>query len=484
MALAQQLVRLGVTPGDRVGLFMGRSLETVVAMLGVLKARAAYVPLDPSYPAERLRFMLDDVAPRVVLADPDSLVNLPSHSGQTLTVSSSPTAEDQRSDDSATLELPAGAADDLAYIIYTSGSTGTPKGVAIPQRGITRLVRGNWFTPLDDRTVFLQLAPISFDASTLEIWGPLLNGGTCVIFPGCGVPDFTALGRVISAYGITHLWLTASLFNLIIDERPAILTPVRELLIGGEALSVPHIRRALEELPETQLVNGYGPTESTTFACCYRIPRRLASDLASIPIGRPIANTSVYVLDERLQPIGAGQSGELYIGGDGLARGYWKRDALTAERFISDLVSPGAGLADCLYRTGDMVRWLDGGIIEFLGRDDDQVKLRGHRIELGELASVLSRHPRVGGAVAMVREDQPGDRRLVAYVTGAHVPSAGELRAYLETLVPDYMIPSAFVALERLPLTANGKADRAALPRPGHDRPDFGSRVRGATDRT
>jgi amino acid adenylation domain-containing protein len=475
-ALALQLLTLGVTPGDCVGLFMGRTVETVVAMLGVLKARAAYVPLDPSYPAQRLRFMLDDVAPRVVLTDADSLLHLPSHGGQTLTVAHSPSAEDRTTHESherSVQELPVGTANDLAYLMYTSGSTGTPKGVAIPQRGIIRLVRGNRFTPLDASTVFLQLAPISFDASTLEIWGPLLNGGTCVLYPGCGVPDFAELGRVILAHRITHLWLTASLFNLIIDERPAILSPVRELLTGGEALSVPHVRRALEQLPDTQLVNGYGPTESTTFACCYRIPRLLAPQLASIPIGQPIANTLVYVLDQQLRPVAAGQSGELYIGGDGLAHGYWKRDALTAERFVADRVSPSAGATDRLYKTGDLVRWLDGGLLEFLGRGDDQVKLRGHRIELGELASVLSSHPRVGGAVAIVREDRPGDRRLVAYVTGTPAPSAGELRDYLEARVPDYMIPSSFVALERIPLTANGKADRAALPRPGSDRPEL-----------
>ncbi len=466
--LAHELIGLGVAPGDRVVLFLGRTLETVVAMLAVLKARAAYVPLDPAYPPQRLRFMLDDVGPRLVLTDPDSLPRLPSHGGQTLTIAPDhgATAAGSRGG------LPPGDADDLAYLMYTSGSTGTPKGVAIPQRGITRLVRGNHFTPLDPQTVFLQLAPISFDASTLEIWGPLLNGGTCVLYPGCGMPDLGELGRVIRGRGVTHLWLTASLFNLIIDERPTVLAPVRELLTGGEALSVPHVGRALALLPDTQLVNGYGPTESTTFACCYRIPRLLAPELASIPIGVPIAHTTVQVLDEQQRPVTRGQAGELYIGGDGLARGYWQRPELTAERFVADPI--GADPAARLYRTGDRVRWLDGGVLEFLGRGDDQVKLRGHRIELGEVASVLAAHPLVGDAVAIVREDSPGDQRLVAYVTGSPAPTPGALREYLEARLPEYMIPSTFVALDRIPLTANGKADRAALPRPGSGRPELG----------
>jgi amino acid adenylation domain-containing protein len=415
-ALAHELLGLGVKPGDCVGLFMGRTIETVVAMLGALKARAGYVPLDPAYPAQRLRFLLDDIAPRVVLADADSLPRLPSHGGQTVTV-----APELGATGNGRADLPRGTAEDLAYVMFTSGSTGTPKGVAIPQRGITRLVIGNHFTPLDAQTVFLQLAPLSFDASTLEIWGPLLNGGTCVLYPACGVPDLTELGAVLRAHDVTHLWLTASLFNLIVDEQPSILATVRELLTGGEALSVPHVRRALDLLPGTQLVNGYGPTESTTFACCYRIPRPLAlpAGLTSIPIGAPIARTSVQVID-----------GELHIGGDGLALGYWKRPELTAERFVT------VG-GERLYRTGDQVRWLDGGIIEFLGRADDQVKLRGHRIELGELSAILSGHPQVGAAVAIVREDSPGDRRLVAYVTGTPAPTPGELRELLDARDPD-----------------------------------------------
>ncbi|MDX2021248.1 MAG: amino acid adenylation domain-containing protein [Deltaproteobacteria bacterium] len=468
--LAAELLNRGVKPGACVALCLSRSIETIVGILGAIKARAAYLPLDPAYPAERLRFMLDDAGAKIVLTDPAGLARVPSHGGETLTLEPGWGAGAP-----VNVVLPQGSGDDVAYVMYTSGTTGTPKGVVVPHHAVSRLVLNNWFTPIDNRSVFLQLAPISFDAATLEIWGPLLNGGTCVLYPGSGVPDFDDLGRILRKHDVTHLWLTASLFNLIIDERPAALGSVRELLTGGEALSVPHIRRALTLLPNTQLVNGYGPTESTTFACCYRIPRTLPDNLSSIPIGTPIANTAVYVLDEQGKPVGVGVPGELCIGGDGLAQGYWKREQLTTERFIMGPVS--ASKPQRLYRTGDRVQWKPDGTIEFLGRFDDQVKIRGHRIELGEVAAVLLQHPQVENAVAIIREDKPGDRRLTAYITAKDggAPTAGALRSFMETRVPDHLIPGAFVVLPRLPLTANGKVDRAALPAPSGQRPELGA---------
>jgi aryl carrier-like protein len=278
------------------------------------------------------------------------------------------------------------------------------------------------------------------------------------------------LGEVISGEGVTTLWLTASLYNAVLDEHPEALRGLKQLLIGGEALSVRHVRRGLELLPGTRIINGYGPTESTTFTCCHPIPPELPEGVGSIPIGRPIGNTRVYVLDEGMRQAPIGVAGELFIGGDGLARGYLNRPELTAEKFVPHpFAAEGGGR---LYRTGDLVKWRADGTIEFLGRTDHQVKVRGFRIELGEIEAALRRHPGVREAVALMREDAPGEKRLVGYVVGYVVPAEGrtseaaELRACLETGLPEYMVPSAFVFLETLPLTPNGKVDLGALPAP------------------
>ena len=315
-------------------------------------------------------------------------------------------------------------------------------------------------------------APISFDASTLEIWGPLLHGGCCALFPG-GVPDLDDLEQELRRQRIQTLWLTASLFNTVIDERPHALRGIEQLLIGGEALSLPHVRRALELLGSTtRLINGYGPTECTTFACCYPIPQTLSAEAASVPIGRPIGNTRAYVLDRQGEPVPIGVPGELFIGGDGLARGYLNRPELTAERFVSSPLEGGARM----YRTGDQVRWLPDGTLEFLGRLDDQVKLRGFRIELGEIEAALAGHPAVSRCAATVHQDSPGDKRLVAYWLGRTDAAAnsGDLREYLRARLPDYMVPAAFVQLHALPLTVHGKINRRALPAPDPTRPDAG----------
>jgi non-ribosomal peptide synthetase component F/acyl carrier protein len=321
------------------------------------------------------------------------------------------------------------------------------------------------FVPLESGQTLLQLAPISFDASTFEIWGALLHGGRCVLYPDA-IPTTRDIGVIIDTQGVTTLWLTASLFNMIIDEEPEILHRLRYLLTGGEALSVSHVLRALAQVPMIQLINGYGPTESTTFTCCYCIPASLSEDTRSIPLGPPIGNTQIYILDAHLNVVPMGVVGELYIGGDGLARGYVNRPELTADRFVPNPFSrePGARL----YKAGDMVRYRTDGALEFCGRRDQQVKIRGHRIELGEIEAVLGGYPAVQGAVVVMRQDVLGEQCLVAYLveqTGETL-SSRELRVFLQERLPAYLIPSAFVVLDAFPLTPNGKVDRRALPEP------------------
>jgi amino acid adenylation domain-containing protein len=349
--------------------------------------------------------------------------------------------------------------DDPAYVMFTSGSTGRPKGVCIPHRGVVRLVKATRYADLDARQVFLQLAPLAFDASTFEIWGSLLNGACLVIAPP-GRLDPRALGALIQKHGVTVLWLTAALFHRIVDDGIESLRPVKQLLAGGDVLSVPHVQRVLAELPDCTLINGYGPTENTTFTCCFSM-RSGYEPGHSVPIGRPICNTRAYILDRFMQPVPMGVTGELCAAGAGLARGYLDEPELTAERFVEVNLF---GRAERVYRTGDLARWNTDGILEFVGRTDHQVKIRGFRIEPGEIEAVLDEHPQVREAVVLVHEPAPGDKRLVAYLTLHRAGTTPqEFRDYLATRLPHYMVPSAFRIQEDLPLSPNGKLDRAAL---------------------
>jgi amino acid adenylation domain-containing protein len=463
--LAHHLRKEGVQPDDLVAICVRRSIEMIVGILAILKAGAAYVPIDPDQPFERQEFVLADTRAAVLLTQSFLAGRLPQDAVRLLYIDLDFDKTNIAPDENLPSE---GSGSSLSNVIYTSGSTGKPKGVEVTHRGVLRLVLGSEYAQLDAERIFLQLAPISFDASTFEIWAPLLNGAKCVIYPD-RVPTPGDFGEVLKRNKITTLWLTSSLYNLVIDQDPDSLNSLDELLIGGEALSVAHVRRGLELLPRTQIINGYGPTESTTFACCFNIPRPFPSDLTSVPIGRPIANTEVYILDEFLSPVAEGASGDLCIGGDGLARGYLNRSELTAEKFIQNPFNSDP--RSRLYVTGDRARYLPDGNIEFLGRIDQQVKIRGYRIELGEIEAALGRHPRVRQAVVAVREATPGDKRLVAYVVEVPGQAANEnLRTFLSKALPIYMVPGVYVTLGALPLTANGKIDRDALPSPFDER--------------
>ena len=462
--LAHYLKSLGVGPEMPVGLCVERSIELVVGVLGILKAGGYYLPLDPHYPIERLAFMLEDAGVPVLLTQEALLESLPMHWAQVLSLDSDWELIAVESEENLVDQT---AAENLAYVMYTSGSTGQPKGVAVTHRAVLRLVKETNFAEFGPDEVFLQLAPITFDASTLEIWGALLNGGRLVVMSP-HAPALEELGTTLREHNVTTLWLSAGLFHLMVDERPDDLSGLRQLLAGGDVLSVPHVQRALNKLDHGRVINGYGPTENTTFTCCY--PMTADDPIgATVPIGRPIANTQVYLLSKDLEPVPIGVAGELYTGGDGLARGYHNRPALTAQMFVPH---PFGAPGERLYRTGDLARYLPDGRIEFLGRRDHQVKVRGFRIELEEIELALGGHAAVRQCVVLARDDGGPEKQLVAYVLLEQEQSlnSDEMRSYLRAQLPEYMVPAQVVVLDAFPLTANGKVDRQALPAPGDAR--------------
>ncbi|GCA91666.1 non-ribosomal peptide synthetase [Microcystis aeruginosa] len=475
--LAHYLQKLGVKPEELVGICLERSLDMIVGLLAILKVGGAYVPIDPDYPQERISFMLQDTQVKIILTCESLQNSLPNHQAIVICLDKDWQQINQASQENLNSTV---SAANLAYVIYTSGSTGKPKGVGVIHRSVNRLLFGVNYAHLDATQRFLQMAPIAFDASTFEIWGALLHGARCVIFTE-DIPTATSLRNAIDKHGITILWLTAALFNKIIDDNSQALSGIKQLLIGGEALSVAHVHKALETLPLTQIINGYGPTESTTFTCCYPIPKQLEATIKSIPIGCPISNTQVYILDNYLQPVPIGVVGELHIAGAGLAKGYLNRPELTQEKFIPNpfekdevipptLLNKGGNEPSKLYKTGDLARYLPDGNIEYVGRIDNQVKIRGFRIELGEIEAVLSQNQAVQSSCVIVREDNPGEKQLVAYIVpklGVKLTS-GDLRQFLSHKLPGYMVPGAFVLLESFPLTANGKIDRRALKAPSN----------------
>jgi aspartate racemase len=453
--VAQFLIKRGVRSGDFVGVCLDRSPALVAALIGVLKAGAAFVPFDAKYPESRLRYMFEDAGVRLLVTSAAQRHIAPS----SVEVALIEQAADERLDDGGEKKKPLVSPDSLAYMMYTSGSTGNPKGVTVPHRAIIRLVKSNDFASFAPEEVFLQFAPISFDASTLEIWGPLLNGGTLAIYP----PNFESLEQfesILAREKVTTLWLSSGLFNTIADKKIEALAGIGQLLVGGDIVSPAHVRRVYEANPHVTIINGYGPTENTTFTCCYIIPRDFPIDRA-IPIGRPIRNTQVYILDENLQPMPVGIPGELYCGGDGLSHGYWNKPDLTAQAFVAHPFFAGARL----YKTGDRVRLLKDGNLEFLGRLDSQIKIRGFRIELGEIETALRQLPGIQDAAACVDSSVADAKRLLAFVVAqsGHTVVPAQLHEQLEKSLPEQARPSRIFVVDKLPLGANGKVDRKAL---------------------
>ncbi|EPH45403.1 putative Linear gramicidin synthase subunit C [Streptomyces aurantiacus JA 4570] len=460
--VASRMLADGLRPEDRVALLMDRSAELVVAQLAVLKAGGAYVPVDTRAPEERRRTLLERAGVTLRLTAADVIA---AHTSADVTAAHTAPG--------ATRTAPAPDPDRLAYVMFTSGSTGEPKAVAVRHRDVASLATDGRFADGVCARVLLH-SPVAFDAATFEVWAPLLTGGCVVVAPGETV-DAALLRRLAGARadagsgsgdegrgGLTALWLTAGLFRLLAQDAPDCFAGLRQVWTGGDVVPAAAVRRVLAACPGLTVVDGYGPTETTTFATSHALAD--ATDVPdTVPIGRPLDDMRVHVLDARLRPVPPGCAGELFVAGEGLARGYLGRGGETAARFLAD---PFGGPGERMYRTGDLARRRPDGTVEFLGRADDQVKIRGFRVEPGEVEAALAGHPGVGDVAVVAREDRSGARRLVAYLVGPACDDLAGLREYALQALPDYLVPSAFVPLTALPLSANGKVDRAALPAP------------------
>jgi amino acid adenylation domain-containing protein len=454
--LAGRLADAGLGRGDVIGIHLERGADMVVAVLAVLKAGAGYLMLDPEFPAPRLRDMAADASAALVITS-DGAARRLGFTAQVADVS-----------DESGRPLPHGAGGarpgDVACVMFTSGSTGRPKGVAAPHRAISGSLCGQRYMPFGPDLRWLQCAPVSWDMFGFELWGALLFGGTCVLHPGR--PDPVLMAQLVAAHQVNAMYLSCSLFNVIVDEYPEVLDGVRDLMIGGEAPSSAHTARAIRRYPRLRLVQGYGPVESMMVVTTEPITAGAAA-AGLLPIGRPLAGKRAHVLDAQLRPVADGEVGELYAAGEGLAYGYLRCQGETAERFVA---CPFDGPGGRMYRTGDLVRWRSQGPLEFVGRADSQVKVRGFRVELAEVEAVLARHPAVARVAVVAGKDHQGERRLVAYVVPEARPGDAflddDLRAHAGAVLPDFMVPSVFVPMAAFPLTASGKLDREALPRP------------------
>lgn len=467
--VAQFLRQQGAGHEDRVGIFMERSANMIVAMLGILKAGATYVPIDPAYPAERLRFIAEDTSVRCVFTERTVHTQFPA--AAPLVYLDDPDSPVSQSSDEPAPNI--AGPDSIAVAIYTSGSTGKPKAARLPHRGAIRTVRNTNILQATPEDRISQVASPSFDAAILEIWAALTNGATLVGVRKEVLLDPAALTALVQAERLTVLFANTTHLHQLGRTTPEVFKGLRRVLFGGEAAEPGPIRSILRHVPPGVLVNLYGPAENSVASSLYEI-HSVAEDSATIPIGIPVTNSRMYLLDQTMHLVPIGIAGEIYVGGDGLARGYLNRPELTAQRFVPDPFSdqPGAQI----YRTGDLGRMRENGEFEFLGRIDDQIKIRGHRIEVAEVREAILSHSAVKEAALLVREDAPGDRRLVAYITLKEPLASPEesVRLHVAAKLPANMVPAAFVVLDRLPVNANGKVDRKALPPPS-SRPEMKS---------
>jgi amino acid adenylation domain-containing protein len=465
--VARYLRSLGVGPEVPVGLFAERSFEMMVGILAVLKAGGACLPLDPAYPAERLSFMLGETQAPVLLTHSRLRAQLPNHNAEVVCLDAE---QEFRGKDVLPAAVQAASATNIAYIIYTSGSTGRPKGVRVTHSGLVNSTLARTAYYHETLRSFLLLSSFTFDSSLAGIFWTLSVGGTLVLPPDSSQWQLDSLSFLIEKHRISHLLCVPSLYQTLIESSPSEhLASVKVAIVAGESCPAILVKEHYSRLPHAALYNEYGPTEATVWCSGYRCEPQ--AEAIHVPIGRPIANTQLYVLDSHMQMVPVGVPGELYVGGAGVASGYLNRPDLTAAKFLSNPFSSTSGAR--LYKTGDLARFLADGNIEYLGRVDHQAKIRGFRIELGEIEAALASHPGIREMVVVAREDVPGEKQLVAYYTvsnaNGEATGVGELRAHLSGKLPDYMVPAAYVRIERLPLTANGKLDRNALPKPEGD---------------
>ncbi|HZR53530.1 MAG TPA: non-ribosomal peptide synthetase [Streptosporangiaceae bacterium] len=458
--IARRLLGLGVRPEDPVMVLQERTVDMVASILAIVKAGALYLPLHSAYPLQRLQWIADSVGKPVLLADATMRERgLPEVPVVVFVDSDTELRSLPGADPGVRSEL-----DHLVHVLYTSGSTGDPMGVAVTHRGVLGLALDScWDGGGQER--ILMLAPYAFGVSTYELWVPLLRGGHLVLAPP-GRLDVGTLRRLITEHDISAVHVTAGLFRVVADEAPECFTGVREVLTGGDVISAKAVQQVLAACPGTVVRATYGATEMSSFIT--NSPMRAPYSMGlTVPVGRGMDNTRLHVLDEQLRPLPTGEVGDLYVAGERLARGYYRRPGVTAERFVAD---PFAGAGQRMYRTGDQVRMRQDGLIEFVGRSGDQVKIRGYRVELAEVESVLARYHGLAHTVVVAREVEDGEKRLIAYVVGEDgedgEPDIEGLRAHATELLPEYMVPSAFIPLDSLPLTPNGKVDRKALPEP------------------